>query len=97
MAWLLLYIIATLVPLTLIYMEYNYWWEILFTSAIGYIFGAAFIIITKYFIKPKIRYLNFCFPFDLFEYRSEYIKKGSHDPEILEALKRVEGYLAAQR
>jgi len=96
-SWLLLYITATIISLVLIYIEYNRWWEILFTAAFGYLCGAAFIIMCKYFIKPKIRYLNFCFPFELFEYRSEYIRKNSHDPEIFEALKRVEGYIAAQR
>jgi len=96
-SWLLLYIVASIGTLILVYMQYNYWWEVLFTALVGYIFGAAFIIMCKYFIKPKIRYLNFHFPFELFEYRSEYIRKNSHDPEIFEALKRVEGYIAAQR
>ena len=95
--WLLVYIFGSVVPLILIYIQYNRWWEILFSSAFGYACGAAFIVACRYFIKPKICYLNYHFPFELFEYHSEYIKEGSRDPEILEALKRVEGYLASQR
>lgn len=94
-SWLLLYCISAAGTLILIYMQYNYWWEILFSGLVGYVFGAAFIIVCRYFIKPKIRYLNFHFPFELFEYRSEYIKRGSYDSEICEALKRVESYIAA--
>jgi hypothetical protein len=93
-SWVLVYLFGTLVPLIIIYVEYNRWWEVLISAGFGYLCGAAFIVVCKYFIKPKIRYLNHHFPFALFEYSSEYIKRGSHDPEILESLNKVEVYLA---
>jgi len=97
LSWLLVYIFATLVPFILIYAQYVRWWEILFSMGFGYLSGLAFIVFTFFFLKPKMRYLQYHFPCFLCGYTSEYIKESCHKAPILESLNRVEGYLKDER
>ena len=89
-SWLFFFLFAIVPPALLIYYEYNRWWEIAFSLGFGFLSSLAFVVVLKFFIKPKMPYLKLHFPFYLMGYTDEMIssKESLH---ILEALERVEG------
>lgn len=95
--WLCIYILALLPPLVLIYMQYNVWWEVLFSFLFGALCSVAFMLVVRYFMKPNMHYLRLFFPFYLFGYEDNMIKKDQTGKylQILKALERVDGAISA--
>lgn len=90
--WFFIYCFATVPPFILIYMEYNRWWEVLFSYAFGFLSSVAFMLVVKFFLKPKMYYLKLFFPFYLMNYSDDMIKKEKNHESllILRAIQRAD-------
>jgi len=74
--WLLMYIFGITIPAVLMYTGYNVWWEILFSSLFGILSCYVYIIVLRWFFKPKSHYLQNYFPL----YHLGYIHND--DPKV---------------
>ena len=87
-SWLMLYILALVPAFLFMYMSWATWWQVTLSLAIGLLSGLFFALITKFFIKPNMKYLQLHFPLSLFGYRDTIITRH-HNEEIQKSLERV--------
>jgi len=57
MVWLVLYFVAFIPPLLLVWFSYNRWWELVFSMLAGIGFTLVFVITLKLYITPILPYL----------------------------------------
>lgn len=91
-SWLFVYLVTALAPFVLIYTEYNRWWEIAFSMGFGALSSIAFVLVVRYFMRPWMPYLKLHFPFYLFGYVDNMMRKDRRNQStaILESLERVD-------
>jgi hypothetical protein len=60
--WLTVYLLGLGVPVVLVYMSYNVWWEVFFSMCFGFISALLFVYLYDWFIYPLSPYLMNHFP-----------------------------------
>lgn len=97
-SWFCIYCFAVLPPFILVYIGYNVWWEVVFSWGFGFLSAVAFVIVTYYFLKPKMHYLKLFFPLFIFGYQDTFIKsdKKNKSFQILQSLERVDSWMTKQ-
>lgn len=77
--WIIIYICGIIVPVILIFTEYNVWWEILFSFSFGFLSSWTFTLIAQWFLRPHMKYVVHVFPFREFGYSSIWTTEGEFE------------------
>jgi len=87
-SWLMLYLGAIVPAFLFIFLSWATWWEVLISLIIGFIAGLLFALVTRFFVRPNMKYLRWHVPFSLFGYKDTIINRQNKE-EIQKSLQRV--------
>lgn len=71
MSWLFLALLILVVPFVLLFFEFNVWWEVLFSAAVGIVMTSIFMAHMYLFFGPAIPYLETVPPLSTMSYHDD--------------------------
>lgn len=75
--WLILYLLAAVPPIVVVFLSYNGIWEVVFSMAFGVVFTTLFVISLKLYISPTLPYILSEFPCSTLGYVDTYLMCAS--------------------
>jgi hypothetical protein len=90
--WFIIYLVGIVPPFILVYMQYNIWYEVVMSMALGLVAGILFSVVMRNFVRPKMPYLMLHFPLWICGYKDTILAKNDQCLEIERSLYKLDEF-----